>query len=67
MEWISIKDRVPENTDDVLVIDDDGKMSVSCYFLHQGYDGYIFEDRDCCRRMGEISHWMPLPEPPKEK
>ncbi len=62
-EWVSVKDRLPSSTDDVLVIDDSGRMSVSCYFL--SHDMYVWECRDDQIRLGEVTHWMPLPDHPK--
>lgn len=59
MEWISVKDRLPEVNE--LVI---------------GYDGYSVQPVIKCRKKSEwdyvnsgsqvnVTHWMPLPSPPK--
>ena len=65
MEWINVNDRLPSNTNDVLVINDDGRMAVSCYFLAK--DIYVWERRDDQIGLGNVTHWMPLPQPPKDK
>ena len=57
-EWISVKDRLPEDEKSVLVITKNGKPWVAHYDLK--WRGW--------RTSGSttITHWMPLPEPPKE-
>lgn len=64
-EWININNRLPHNTNDVLVIDDTCRMHVSCYFFV--HDMWIWEQRDDQLGMGKVTHWMPLPLPPKEE
>lgn len=68
-EWISVKDRLPEVGQKVLVCDvgpdsDHGIRALSLECDEKGTywddgDGWWFEPED-------MSHWMPLPEPPKE-
>lgn len=62
-EWVSVKDRLPEVGSRVLVSCDDGVCS-AMWFLDQwsmdpigsyAMDGLIYN----------VTHWMPLPEPPK--
>lgn len=57
-QWISVKDRLPDNEERVLVAVDSDKS-----------DTKIDTDRMVCRqwvRWGmSVTHWMPLPEPPK--
>ena len=74
MEWISVKDRLPKKNERVLVTD--GKKICLHYkqsFINwedaKGEDLYCScsENYDRCDfREGEITHWMPLPSPPKE-
>lgn len=59
--WISVKDRMPEyGRYLVTVVRDDGAVAVHTatyndlgWWMHSN--------------AGEITHWMPLPEPPKEE
>ena len=74
MEWISVKDRLPPNTDDVIVTDgyDMGvlfyKPSEEKWVYGYGlleaynYDGGATIEPET----QDITHWMPLPEIPKE-
>ncbi len=56
-EWISVKDRLPEETPTkCLCYSKDGYM-VGSYTNW----GWMFP----CY-FGQVTHWMPLPEPPKE-
>ncbi len=56
MEWISVKDRLPEQYDHVLIAN--GKIVTTAYFQ----DGeFVGEETDIV-----ITHWMPLPQPPKD-
>ena len=54
--WISVKDRLPEKYGHYLVIRDNGFMSVDTWTRHSHWGKAV------CK----ITHWMPLPEPPKE-
>lgn len=57
MEWISIKEKLPENQ--TLVIVTDGKeVSVSDF-----WNGWIYLHMPYIEK---VTHWMPLPSPPKE-
>ncbi len=59
--WISKSERCPETEDEVLVIDSFGKISTASYCGGIWYD-YIDDYHSC----GDIiTHWQPLPEPPK--
>ena len=67
-DWISTKDKLPNNLDKCLVCTDDNKMFV-CIFLSIG--NYFISCCDICHGSlpdGKITHWMPLPKkPPKRK
>ena len=77
MEWISVKDKLPENDDDVLVYDYRDGIGLGCFEKKEvtGYfesDGSFFETNDgwdvnysWARHMGP-THWMPLPKPPMD-
>lgn len=95
MNWISVKDRLPEDDDRVnkLSCEQFEMCSVIAYGKLRGGFGYIVKEtnRFCTHKTGtkyldritevegrnfdewywadiweEVTHWMPLPEPPEE-
>lgn len=67
-DWISVKDRRPEDGKHVLVFSRPFRPSldigvVTYTDLGDG-DGSWWDDN--CNNL-DVSHWMPLPDPPKEQ
>ena len=66
--WISVKDRLPENSNEVLTYGN-GLIRVMCLLDHGSGDGdYLVweDDYGYYEELDNVTHWMPLPEPPKE-
>ena len=74
--WISVKDRLPEPSTYVLALTAPGALSVgqnvivADYIHPKSEDHGVFviaytnyDDKDIV----SVTHWMPLPEPPKEE
>ena len=66
-KWISVKDRLPEGDKVVLCYKADrgirfGKLLDATYA--NGVQAFM--DRDRCFAFG-VTHWMPMPMPPKEE
>ena len=61
--WIPVTERLPEKFENVLVANKRGKH----YDIDKGWWNGSFFDR--CAKGGyhSVTHWMPLPEPPKEE
>ena len=58
-EWISVKDRLPEKDGRYLAITKHYKQPVIAqYTKNEKYPWNWL--------MNNVTHWMPLPEPPKE-
>ena len=57
--WISVEERLPDNTEPVLATFDD-------VYLIAIYGNYMWSDV-MTRSLVYPTHWMPLPEPPKEE
>ena len=56
-EWISVDDTLPSQAEDVLMYDG-WVITIGWYNLH------VFETQSPDQVMFDITHWMPLPEPP---
>ena len=61
MNWISVRDRLPEDQVEVLVAtrSKNGVRNID--------KGYLAIDHFIHRGRAEVTHWMPLPEFPKEE
>lgn len=64
-EWISMKDELPEKGVKVLLYTRYGYQAIGAR-SRSFYDEYSMVGHPAMRTT-EISHWMPLPEPPKEE
>ena len=55
-KWISVKDRLPEDDDDVLIFSNERVIFVGCYKNGQwiSYSLYAIYGN-------VVTHWMPLP------
>ena len=66
-DWISVKDRLPEKSGDVLVCcgKHNSRTSLSYSCRHHAFNAF-----DCLpdaeNKIDDVKYWMPLPEPPKE-
>lgn len=58
-EWISVKDRLPEPKTDILAYHSSGSIKQEIALF--GDKPFLYEGL-----YGPVTHWMPLPEPPKE-
>ncbi|HBJ1156818.1 TPA: DUF551 domain-containing protein [Escherichia coli] len=64
--WISCSERMPEETGDIIVVSDGIVMSGISYSRRDGF--YIASlEYDDDEPIGGVTHWMPLPEPPRLK
>lgn len=71
MEWVSVKDRLPEAKGHYLAI---GKLNYAHGGTNESNDGdarrnmvIAYFDSTGLFNHPDITHWMPLPEPPKEE
>lgn len=67
-QWISVKDRLPDadEGDDFLAVSKNGNFVFEAYFVRDcGRGKNLWHDG--CGNFYEVTHWMPLPEPPKEE
>lgn len=71
-EWISVGERLPEceigaETKALLFVTSAGRVEVGCFGRGSVWrDGYFRHYRTCVGwDVSDVTHWMPLPEPPK--
>ena len=60
VEWISVKDRLPEPWEDVLLFSD-GRVFEGCMDKSGGFSNAREYE------ISNVTHWCPLPEPPGEE
>lgn len=61
--WISVTERLPEEYETVLLVTRAGEVIVGFYEYDSEYESFC--DMSGFRKL--CTHWMPLPEPPKEE
>lgn len=70
MEWISVKDRLPNVDGEYLICVDVLGGSVYAAIFHPACRAHLPGESGWYGKFGEIknkvTHWMPLPEPPRE-
>ena len=65
-KWISVKERLPEDNERVLVYHDDGMIRLGINkngFADVVSNLYLKHNHKTC--FSKVTHWMPLPEAPK--
>lgn len=65
-QWISVKDRLPEEGKLVLTYGPDGIIDVLARYRVSKNSWKWGRDGEFITLVFDITHWMPLPEPPKE-
>lgn len=58
--WVSVKERLPENQDIVLVRGEYGGKATA--YLYGKDSGFIVYGEDAYNVFGEVTHWMPIPD-----
>jgi hypothetical protein len=58
-EWISVEERLPEECTHVIVHDEDGTVGEAFHSISDHFEWVANE------KIAFVTHWMPLPEPPK--
>lgn len=63
-DWISVKERLPDVGMPVLIC---GKRHRVTAYYDNVLDAFrLTENENLCYAANCVTHWMPLPEPPKE-
>lgn len=64
-KWIPCSERLPKECEDVLVFDSLGNTTFTGHY--NKYDGWDVDGFSALVYDFNITHWMPLPEPPEEE
>jgi hypothetical protein len=64
MEWISVKDRLPNEHEKVLVLFGGDNILIGIMDSNNEWFVFYSDGRNIEDFERPISHWMPLPEPP---
>ena len=65
--WIPVTERLPEHWTSVIVHRKDGGIFICEYFDTSPTDECWIDDSMNVYSFYDVTHWMPLPEPPKEE
>lgn len=65
-EWVSVKDRLPDTFDEVLVYSNDCFISIAWRETEKRKNGIVgWHWNSYPEIFGCVTHWMPLPNPPE--
>ena len=62
-KWIPVTERLPDEDQKAICIMDDGSFRV----FRWSYIDWMWDDGNEWYKEKDITHWMPLPEPPQEE
>ena len=64
--WISVEERLPEDADHEVLAIDVNSYAIGEY--HLAFYGFEMPERWCdnYRNAIQVTHWQPLPSPPKQ-
>ena len=62
-EWVSVNDRLPQATEYVLIYDSHYRNIYKAWYVG---DIDVWFSNEYLPQFINITHWMPLPKPPKE-
>ena len=65
-EWISVKDRLPPRYKKILVVNGHGYVTISAFVKELDGKWTWLSESGKYNHINDITHWMPLPEAPKE-
>lgn len=68
MNWIKLEDKLPLHYQNILVCDKRGDIYMACIWTYDAKINdipFVFVTSDGTS-IDDVTHWMPLPEPPNE-
>jgi hypothetical protein len=67
VEWIKISERLPQDMHDVICYFNDTEEVGEATFHFDSEEYFFYVNGHGMVKKEYVSHWMPLPEPPKNK
>lgn len=65
-EWIPVSERLPEEAGEYNVMIKGAEIATSLWYSRLSNGWYNFDDDYYEETYDDVTHWMPLPEAPKE-
>ena len=65
-KWISVEERLPEFERRALVVNGHGRVFILAFWRKTENKWSWIDESSHFKHYNDITHWMPLPEPPKE-
>ena len=66
-DWVSVEERLPKVTENVNVWIPENNRVITAYKINEHFERYSIMQGKWVRPHGKITHWKPLPQPPKTK
>ena len=66
-KWISVKERLPERGYKVLTVNGHGYIRIFALWEKAGREWCWIDEAGHFNHVNDITHWMPMPELPKEE
>lgn len=67
MEWIKVKDRLPKESQRLLIFNSRGEIEFGRAYICPEYGNIFWEKPNGEDYVWIVTHWMPLPSPPTEQ
>ena len=64
-EWISVKDRIPDNETEVLIVLDMNTIDIGFYNYNPTWNQWVSFKYSDDNNQVNVTHWQELPELPK--
>jgi hypothetical protein len=67
MNWISVKDRLPDFGKEYIFFTGKQEVTVGSVFAHEEAGGYAWISDSLSEKIEIARYWMELPKPPEDK
>jgi len=64
MKWIRVNDRLPKNGGYIMVTNNDSLPFIAMF--HEDTGNVTTNENETYKLQHQLTHWMPLPSPPKD-